>query len=127
TLKGHGDDINSISYFPDGQRIIRGSHDKTAQQWDLKTDEEIEDARIVKTFNGHASKINCTDISSDSTLLASGSHDQTARIWNLETGKLVGGPFKSNMGEVGAVRFSKDSKKLAVKSGWGKSLEVWDI
>ncbi|KAG2066071.1 WD40 repeat-like protein [Suillus decipiens] len=165
TFKGHGDDINSISYFPDGQRIISASDDKTTRQWDLKKGKEIEDARVVfenwvravvvsrdgrwivtggghydraelkvceveignvKIFKGHAGRINCIDISSDSTLLASGSHDQTARIWKLKTGKLVAGPFK-NIGYVGAVRFSKDSKKLAVKSGWGKSLEVWDI
>ncbi|KIK32977.1 hypothetical protein CY34DRAFT_813933 [Suillus luteus UH-Slu-Lm8-n1] len=155
TLKGHGDWIESISYFPDGQRMISGSGDKTARQWDLKTGKEIEKARavckdevvwevavsrngrwvatagdrpgelkacevetgIMKTFKGHSREISCIDISvdRDNTLLASGSDDQTAQIWNLDTGKLVAGPFKSE-DWVGAVRFSTDSKKLAVKS-----------
>ncbi|KIK32487.1 hypothetical protein CY34DRAFT_48551, partial [Suillus luteus UH-Slu-Lm8-n1] len=53
--------------------------------------------------------------SEDNTLLASGSWDFAARIWNLETGKLVAGPFKG-IDFVGAVRFSTDSKKLAVRS-----------
>jgi WD40 repeat protein len=45
----------------------------------------------------------------------------------LETGKLVAGPFES-IDFVGAVRFSTDSKKLALKSSVpGKCLEVWDI
>jgi WD40 repeat protein len=44
----------------------------------------------------------------------------------LDTGKLVAGPFKCEDG-VGAVRFSPDSKKLAVKSQSGRCLEVWDI
>ncbi|KIK33196.1 hypothetical protein CY34DRAFT_100039 [Suillus luteus UH-Slu-Lm8-n1] len=82
---------------------------------------------IVKTFNGHSRTINCVDISADNTQLASGSDDFTARIWNLDTGKLVAGPFE--IGDfVGAVRFSHDSKKLAVKSWAGRGyLEVWDV
>jgi len=47
TLNGHGDYIRSISYFPDGQRMISGSQDKTTRQWDLKTGKEIEGARDV--------------------------------------------------------------------------------
>jgi WD40 repeat protein len=66
------------------------------------------------------------DISADNTLLASGSFDETARIWNLDTGKLVAGLFKSEE-LVSAVRFSPDSKKLAVLSWTSKSLEVWDV
>jgi hypothetical protein len=70
--------------------------------------------------------ITCIDISVDNTLLASGANDSTARIWNLETGKLVAGPFKS-IGFMGAIQFSPNSEKLAVKSIVGKYLEVWDI
>jgi WD40 repeat protein len=168
TLKGHGDFIHSISYFPDGQRMISGSGDKTARQWDLKEGKEVEEVRyacekrvravavssdsrwvvtsggdwedagsaelkvcevetgIVKKLQGHSMRILCIDISADNTLLASGSWDSTARIWNLETGKLVAGPFEC-IDEVGAVRFSTDSNKLAVKLWSGKCLEVWDI
>jgi WD40 repeat protein len=81
---------------------------------------------VVKKLQGHLRTINCIDISADNTLLASGSNDQTARIWNLENGKLVAGPFQSD-NWVGAVRFSTDSKKLAVELVLGKRLEVWDI
>ncbi|KAG2343537.1 WD40 repeat-like protein [Suillus weaverae] len=164
TLKGHGGSIHSIAYFPDCQRMISGSGDKTTRQWDLKASKEIEEAQdvgekevyavavsrdgrwvvtggddwnaglkacevetgIMKTFKGHSQTIFCIDISTDNTLLASGSADETARIWNLETGKLVAGPFKS-VGRVGAVRFSPDSKKLAVRLDLGTCLEVWDV
>jgi WD40 repeat protein len=44
----------------------------------------------------------------------------------MDTGKLVAGPMKSK-DSVGAVRFSPDSKKLAVMSFWGRCLEVWDV
>ncbi|KAG1870956.1 kinase-like domain-containing protein [Suillus tomentosus] len=165
TLKGHEYSIESISYFPHGQRIISGSADRTTRQWDLKAGKEIEEMRdvceevilavavsrdgrwvvtgggefrsaelkasevgtgIVKRFEGHSSWINCIDISMDSKLLASGSDDQTARIWSLETGKFVAGPFDS-VDSVGAVRFSTDSKKLAIMSSVGTYIEVWDV
>jgi WD40 repeat protein len=164
TLKGHKDTIPSISYFPDGKRMISGSSDKTTRQWDLEAGKEIEEERdiceqevrsvgvsrdgrwvvsagenfntgvlkvrevetgIVRIFEGHSWRINCIDISEDSTLLASGASDKTVRIWNLETGKLVAGPIKGL--RVDAIRFSHDSKKLAVKSWLGRYLEVWDI
>ncbi|KAG1805668.1 uncharacterized protein BJ212DRAFT_1486229 [Suillus subaureus] len=165
TLEGHDKYIRSISYFPDGRRMISGSWDKTAWQWDLQAGKEIEEARnvcergiwvvvvskdgrwaitgggglghgelkvievetgIVKKFEGHSRGISSIDISADSKFLASGSWDGTTRIWSLGTGELVAGPFES-IDWVGAVRFSSDSKKLAVKSEAGKCLEVWDV
>jgi WD40 repeat protein len=83
------------------------------------------DTGVVKTFDGHSKRITCIDISLDSKQLASGSSDGTARIWSLHTGELVAGPFENDF--IGAVRFSQDLKKLAVRSYRGKYLQVWDI
>jgi WD40 repeat protein len=89
---------------------------------------------IVRTFHdgfSSSSLIDCIDISADSTLVAIGSIDSQVRIWNLDTGKLVAGSFKISHGgdrdHLGALRFSEDSKKLAVMSLWGKCLQVWDV
>ncbi|KAG2343775.1 hypothetical protein BDR05DRAFT_850446, partial [Suillus weaverae] len=43
TLKGHEKETQSISCFPDSQRMISGSDDKTTRQWDLKAGKEIEE------------------------------------------------------------------------------------
>jgi WD40 repeat protein len=43
TLKGHRNNIQSMTYIPDGQRIIGGSWDKTTRKWDLKISKEIEE------------------------------------------------------------------------------------
>ncbi|KAG2060174.1 WD40 repeat-like protein [Suillus hirtellus] len=79
--------------------------------WEVKTG-------IIRTFEGHSQSITCIDISANSTLLASGvRYGSTIRVWNLKTGKLL---FKipASYSSVGAVRFSQDSKKLAVMSNW---------
>jgi WD40 repeat protein len=80
---------------------------------------------IVKAFQ-HSHRIRCIDISADGKLLAGGSWDGTVLIWGMDTGKLVVGPFKGH-GFVQTVRFSPDSKKVAVKPEVGKCLEVWDV
>lgn len=75
----------------------------------------------VRTFEVH-SYVTCIDISGDGILLA-GSENRRVKIWNLETGKFMPASFEC-IECVDAVRFSHDSKKLAVKS---KFLEVWDV
>ncbi|KIK35012.1 hypothetical protein CY34DRAFT_17315 [Suillus luteus UH-Slu-Lm8-n1] len=145
TLKGHRDIIRSMSYFPDGQRMMSGSWDKTARKWDLKAGKEIEEARGVyegsiwavavsrngrwaATGGGEWNRPELTACEVEMGIMAGewvmGSN--TARIWNLDTGELMAGPFKSE-DPVGAVQFSPNSKKLAVMSLWGRCLEVWDV
>ncbi|OAX39077.1 WD40 repeat-like protein [Rhizopogon vinicolor AM-OR11-026] len=88
------------------------------------------DTGIVKAFHGDSEHITCMDISADSMLLASGSNSEDQidhpRIWSLDTGKLVAGPFNIAK-SAGTVRFSPDSKKLAVISFGRRYLDVWDI
>ncbi|KAG2070940.1 hypothetical protein BDR04DRAFT_1118053 [Suillus decipiens] len=42
----------------------------------------------------------------------------------LLAGKLVTGPFRSGDNNVGALRLSEDSRKLAVLADWGRCLQV---
>ncbi|KAJ8591232.1 WD40 repeat-like protein [Rhizopogon salebrosus TDB-379] len=115
-------DVRAVAVSRNSQWVITTGGDR--EHAELKVCEV--ETGIMKTFKGHSKEINCIDICADSTLFASGSDDCTTRIWNLDTGKLVAGPFESP-DFVGAVRFSRDSKKLAVNSDVGKCLEVWNV
>jgi WD40 repeat protein len=115
-------DVDAVAVSRDGRWVITAGGDEKCRE--LKAC-EIETG-MVKKFQGHSQDINCIDISEDSMLLASGSRDRTARIWSLDTGKLVIGPFE-NVDWMGAIRFSQDSKKLAMNSIVGSCLEVWDV
>jgi WD40 repeat protein len=121
------EEVQAVAVSSDSRWVVTGGGNwEDADSVELKVCEV--ETGIVKNLPGHSDTISCIDISADNTLLASGSDDRTARIWNLETGKLVAGPFGSDHDRwVGSVRFSTDSKKLAVELLGGKCLEVWDI
>ena len=120
-------EVWAVAVSSDSRWVITGGEDQDRDDLgELKACEV--GTRKMKKFEGHSHAVICIDVSVDNNLLASGSLDGTARIWNLNTGKLVAGPFEYVASGVGAVRFSQDSKKLAVKSGHnGRCLEVWDI
>jgi len=108
-----------------GQWVMTLRQDEEYRPLELKA-YEVETG-IVKTFQD-SREISCIDISADGKFLASGGsvRDSTVLIWGMDTGKLVAGPFQSDA-FVHTIRFSPDSKKLAVKSEGGKCLEVWDV
>jgi WD40 repeat protein len=37
TLKGHSDFVTSVSFSPDGKRIVSGSKDNTLKVWDISS------------------------------------------------------------------------------------------
>ena len=48
TLKGHSGYVCSVSFSPDGQRIVSGSGDETVKVWDAATGQE------TLTLKGHS-------------------------------------------------------------------------
>ncbi|KIK41805.1 hypothetical protein CY34DRAFT_84739 [Suillus luteus UH-Slu-Lm8-n1] len=110
TLKGHGGYIESMSYFPDGQRMISGSNDKTARQWDLKTGKEIEGAQ------GHGNWIQSMSYFPDGQRMISGSDDKTARQWDLKEGKETEEGW-DGCENVWAVAVSRDGRWIVTGGG----------
>ncbi|OAX33528.1 WD40 repeat-like protein [Rhizopogon vinicolor AM-OR11-026] len=121
------EEVWAVVVSRDGRWVVPGGGNLSSDvPGELKTCEV--ETGMVKTLQGHSRTVTCIEISMDNKLLASGSMDCTARIWDLNTGELVAGPFGCiDKSWVDAVRFSQDSKKLAVKSGNGTCLEVWDL
>ena len=125
TLSGHEDIIWSMSYSPDGTRIVSGGEDRTARVWNAVTGAEI------MTLRGHGycpdypelSPVSSVAFSPDGQLIASGSWDSTVKIWNAGTGVEVM-TLRHSYG-VGGVAFSPDGKRLAVADG--RTIRIWDV
>lgn len=116
--------VHAVGVSRNGRWIVAAGGDDNEcgelKVWEVRTG-------IIRTFEGHSQSITCIDISADSTLLASGvRYGGTIRVWNLKTGKLLF-EIPASWSGVGAVRFSQDSKKLAVISSVARCLEVWDV
>src|SRR5206468_2461103 len=49
-LKGHADWVTSVTFSPDGRRLLTGSRDGTTCLWDVATGEEL--ARLLSLDEG---------------------------------------------------------------------------
>ncbi|TGO13768.1 hypothetical protein BPAE_0711g00010, partial [Botrytis paeoniae] len=67
TLESHSDWVNSVSFSPDGTKLVSGSDDKTIRLWDISTGE------LLQIFEGHLDGVRSVSFSPDNTKIASGS------------------------------------------------------
>jgi WD40 repeat protein/serine/threonine protein kinase len=118
TLKGHVGHVNSVSFSPDGKRIVSGSGDHTVKLWNAETGREI------RTLKGHTDDVESVSFSSDGNRIVSGSGDNTVKLWNAETGQELL-TLKSHLNWIACVRFSPDGKRIVSGSN-DNTVKVWD-
>ena len=72
--------MSSVSFSPDGMRIVSGSNDETAKVWDAAT------GTPLLELKGHMFRVNGASFSPDGTRIVTGGLDKTARVWDARTG-----------------------------------------
>ena len=119
TLTGHGDDVNSVAFSPDGRLIVTGSWDATAKIWDAKTGEEL------KILSGHENTINAASFSPDSRWIVTASGDNTAKIWDVQTGEEIN-TLNGHTDNVTAASFSPDGRWI-VTGSTDTTAKIWEL
>ena len=76
-LEGHGNDVRSVAFSPDGNTIASGSYDNTVRLWDAAT------GAHKQTLEGHRGNVQSVAFSPDGNTIASGSSDYTVRLWKF--------------------------------------------
>ena len=120
-LIGHTDNITSVAFSFDGQRIVSSSSDGTIGIWDAETGQMIGDA-----LTGHSAGVASVAFSPNGQRIVSGSLDRTVRIWDAITGQPIGKPLTGHTNYVLTVAFSPDGQRMISGSSDG-SVRTWDV
>jgi WD40 repeat protein len=116
----------TIAYFPDEQKMLSGSSDKTARLWDLRAGKEIEGTRVVCE-----QEVNAVAVSSDGrwAVTAGGEvypHDIPGKlkVYEMKTGIVK--RFEGHSRGITCIDISIDSKLLASGSRDGTA-RTWSL
>ncbi len=118
TLRGHLEEVTSVAFSSDGQRIVTGSWDQTAKVW------EAPSGRQLHSLRGHSLPIWCVAFSPDGQRIVTGSWDGTAKVWDAASGRELL-PLQGHTRPIRSVAFSSDSQRI-ITGSWDQTAKVWE-
>ena len=113
----HKGGIDAVAWSPDGRNICTGSHDHSAQVWD------VVEKKTAGTIQ-HKGWILAVAWSPDGSKICTGSRDYTAQVWDVLEKKVIG--TIQHTASVVAVAWSPDGTKISTGSD-DKTVQVWDV
>jgi WD40 repeat protein len=118
-FKGHGDQVLSAVFSPDGRRVLTASRDNTARLWDANN------GKLVATFEGHRDAVLSAVFSPDGRRVLTASSDGTARVWEADNAKLLT-TLQGPSGPVTSAVFSPDGRRVLTASSDGTA-RLWEV
>jgi WD40 repeat protein len=119
-LRGHegGGGVMTVSYSPDGTRIVSGSDDHTLRVWDAASGAQL------AVLRGHENGVMSVSYSPDGTRIVSGSDDHTLRVWDAASGAELA-VLRGHENGIMSVSYSPDGTRI-VSGSRDRTLRVWD-
>ena len=111
--------VTSVSWSPDGKRVVTGSTDDSVRIWDVESGEEL------RKLEGHFDWVASVSWSPDGKRVVTGSGDRTVRIWDVRSGKELYG-LEGHTDWVSSVSWSPDGKRVVTASG-DLTVRIWDV
>jgi WD40 repeat protein len=117
TYGPHGDKNYSVTFSPDGKRLLTSSRDGIMKLW------EVDTGRELHTLQGHAGRVYAS-FSPDGKSIISSGEDKTTRLWDSESGAPLW-VLSDFRGWVTHVGFNQDGTKF-VTSSRDKRIAIWE-
>jgi WD40 repeat protein len=117
TLAGHGNQVATVRFSPDGRRLATACYDSKTRVWDLAT-RSVTDTVTGATMSGAA-------FSPDGKEIATGGSDGTIRIARLGSAAKPR-TFKAHEKWVLDLAYTPDGKWIVSAGSYDRSLRVWD-
>jgi serine/threonine protein kinase len=80
--ESHKGVMTSVTFSPDGRKILTTSGDQTARLWDAAT------LREERAFEGHRTRVTCAALSPDGRRILTLAKDQI-RLWETDTARII--------------------------------------
>jgi WD40 repeat protein len=110
--------LTSLSFSPDGQRLVTSDTNGSIQIWDLN-------GRQLGLCKGHNNWAWQAIFSPTQPLLASCGQDHTVRLWEADTGTCLQ-VLTGHTGIVTSIAFSSDGRSLLSTSG-DQTIRIWNV
>ncbi|KAF2940587.1 hypothetical protein DAI22_03g283700 [Oryza sativa Japonica Group] len=128
TYHGHEGDINSVKFFPDGQRFGTGSDDGTCRLFDVRTGHQLQVySREPDRNDNELPTVTSIAFSISGRLLFAGYSNGDCYVWDTLLAEVVlnlGNLQNSHEGRINCLGLSSDGSALCTGS-WDKNLKIW--
>ncbi|KEP47855.1 vegetative incompatibility protein HET-E-1 [Rhizoctonia solani 123E] len=110
----------SISYSPDGTRVVVGCEDGTISIYNSS-----DDSLLIGPLCEHTGWVRCVIFSPDGAYILSASSDCTIKLWDASNGVPTAAVFQGHTYPVKSVAFSSDGKRI-VSGSWDNTVRLWN-
>jgi hypothetical protein len=119
SLLGHRNEVNSVAFDADGERLVSAGFDHTVKLWDVRN------GRLLQTMDQHRGRVTTVKFSPDGRLIISGGLDRTVRLWNANNGTRIA-TLENHDRAVTSVGVSSDSK-TGFSTGLDGRVSFWSL
>ncbi len=119
SYRGHLTSVRSLSWSPNGQRIISASDDKTVHVWDTSTGSN------VYLYQDASDAVRSVAWSSDGMRIATGGGDALVRVWDVVTNQLIA-VYRGHIGDVINAMAWSPAQQLLASAGNDGTVHIWD-
>jgi serine/threonine protein kinase len=119
SYQGHLQAVHSLSWLPDGRRIISASNDKAVHVWDAMTGNNL------LIYQDRSDAVRVVAGSPDGSRIATAGSDALVRVWDFATNRLIV-TYPGHLGNaINAMAWSPKQQILASAATDG-TVHVWD-